>query len=141
MDTMTREDIQWKEPQYHYREFDVPMPPLRAEDMDDDGVVRLYEAVFDRAKVDYVNARKDILWGFPRHDMKIRAKKLAKAEAMIEEVKLSLQHWGIKDDRLQKLVDMMEKEASDWWENYKRTAQARAAKQWAKWGTVDDDIY
>jgi hypothetical protein len=60
---------------------------------------------------------------------------------MIEEVKLSLQHWGIKDDRLKKLVDMMEKEANDWWENYKRIAQAGAARQWAKWGTVDDDIY
>ena len=141
MDTMERGAIMQNALSHLVHGFDVPMPPLRAEDMDDDGVVRLYEAVFDRAKVDYVNARKNILWGFPRHDMKTRAKKITKAEKMIEEVKLSLQHWGIKGDRLQKLVDMMEKEANDWWENYKRTAQARAAKQWVKWGTVDDDIY
>lgn len=104
--------------------FDVPMPPLTVENMDDDGVINLYTAVIEQAKHDYIKTAEKLLAG------KCTYRDRAKAEKELNEIIAFFDHIGIKDDRKDKLIASLEDEAEEWWECYKTTQQE-----------LDDDIY
>ena len=120
--------------QHRATEFDVPMPPLTVENMDDDGVINLYTAVIEQAKHDYIKTAEKLLAG--------KCTYRAKAEKELNEIIAFFDHIGIKDDRKDKLIASLEGEAEEWWECYQNTQQELAARAWVKLGRcLDDDIY
>lgn len=139
MDLMERSEIQQKATAYRARPFDCTMPPLTVETIDNDGVVRLYEAVIALAKHDYVMYKKRLLMGF--HDKSIKTQKHKKTYATnkCQEILEYFAYMGVKGDRLDTLVSKLDAEAIAWWNEYKAKEQAKAAKEWLALGRCLDD--
>lgn len=120
--------------QHRATEFDVPMPPLTVENMDDDGVINLYTAVIEQAKHDYIHTSQKLLTG--------KVKNVEKAEKELREIIAFFEHLGIKEDRKASLIAALEDEVNEWWECYTEVQQQLAARAWIKLGRcLDDDIY
>jgi len=142
MDLMEKSERQQVAALRRARSFDYPMPPLTAENMDTDGVMRLYEAVIDLAKRDYVMYKKRLLKGFCDASIVQQERRRRHCENKCYEIVAYFEYIGIKGARKDLLIGGLDREARIWWDDYKEKEQAKAAKAWIALGRcLDDDIY